>query len=382
MAGAGQAGCAIVDSIFEHGRVGELATPIAFNSTIRDLQNLSNIDREAWYGVTEGRGLVPGDTAGFEEQVTGGFGRDPQKADNAIGSEVEQIATACSAQYGDGTPPFAFLFLGLGGGTGCGIAPYIAQAISNNDSNTEIIAVGVLPNTAGQVGEDGPSATRQSWNSIYGLRRLEEHVDGIILVDNQRLAFEDAAEGRFSEFNSYVAAAIVDLISGPILERIDPGRYDDLDTPVIDLQDIVTSLTLSGGRTGYAMLGRAVTQTRSLPGYILPYVGNKSVDGASLSRLAVSKRSVENLSPEDAKKAIGQVRAPARYLTDDSYRIELSVIRGLLDSYCSEVNLGMTLTQRNLASFTTLLTYEKSDIPRIGEITRIAEDHDEAVSPL
>jgi hypothetical protein len=42
----------------------------------------------------------------------------------------------------------------------------------------------------------------------------------------------------------------------------------------------------------------------------------------------------------------------------------------------------MTLTQRNLASFTTLLTYEKSDIPRIGEITRIAEDHDEAVSPL
>ncbi|MFC6784434.1 hypothetical protein ACFQFH_00685 [Halobaculum halobium] len=186
-----------MDSVFSHQRVAQLATPIAFNSTIRDLQNLSNIEREAWYGVSEGSGLVPGTTAGFEEEVTGGFGRDPEKADAALAGQQPQLVDAYEERFGDGSPPFAFLFLGLGGGTGCGIAPHLAEAIREyGGSSTDIIAVAVLPNTAGQVtGDDGPSATRQATNAIYGLDRLEEHVDGVILIDNQRLAYEDAAEG-------------------------------------------------------------------------------------------------------------------------------------------------------------------------------------------
>ena len=375
--GAGQAGCSLVDSVFSHQRVAQLATPVAFNSTIRDLQNLSNIEREAWYGVSEGSGLVPGTTAGFEEEVTGGFGRDPEKADAALAGQQPQLVDAYQERFGDGAPPFAFLFLGLGGGTGCGIAPNLAEAIAEyGGPSTDIIAVAVLPNTAGQVtGDDGPSATRQAANAVYGLDRLEEHVDGVVLIDNQRLAYEDAAEGRFSEYNDYAASAIVDLISGPILERINPGEYDDLDAPVIDLQDVVTSLTLDDGGVGYAALGRSVTMTRSLPGYLLPFVGRKSVDGATLSRLAVSKRSVEDVNPTDAAKAIGQVRAPAPYLVDDDYRIQVSVIRGLLDSYCPEVNIGMTLTKRNLASFTTLLTFAREDISRIAEIEDLAAEH-------
>ena len=380
--GAGQAGCALVDAVFDHKRVAQLATPIAFNSTIRDLQNLSNVGRESWYGVAEGSGLVPGNTAGFEEEVTGGFGRDPEKADEAISGQQGELVEAYGEQFGEGTPPFAFLFLGLGGGTGCGIAPHLAEAITEYaGQSTDIIAVAVLPNTAGQVTEDdGPSATRQATNTIYGLDRLEEHVDGVVLVDNQRLAYEDAAEGRFSEYNEYVAAAVVDLMSGPILERIDPGKYDNLDAPVIDLQDIVTSLTLNNGGVGYAALGRSVTMTRSLPGYIIPFVGRKSVDGATISRLAVSKRSVEDLTPADAVKAIGQVRAPVPYLVDDDYRIQVSVIRNLLDSYCPEVNIGMTLTKRNLASFTTLLTFAREDIERLQEIEDLAVEHAVGVS--
>ncbi|MFC6784433.1 hypothetical protein [Halobaculum halobium] len=121
--------------------------------------------------------------------------------------------------------------------------------------------------------------------------------------------------------------------------------------------------------------------TRSLPGYLLPFIGRKSVDGATLSRLAVSKRSVEDVSPADAVKAIGQVRAPAPYLVDDDYRIQVSVIRGLLDSYCPEVNIGMTLTKRNLASFTTLLTFAREDISRLSEIEDLAAEHAAGVTP-
>ena len=373
--GAGQAGCALLDSVFAHHRIAQLATPVAFNSTIRDLQNLSNVSREAWYGVAQGEGLVPGTTAGFEERVTGGFGRDPQAADAAISGQGDRIADALTEQFGEGSPSFAFLFLGLGGGTGCGIAPHIADAIrATSDPSLDIIAVAVLPNTSGSIDRDDDqvTATRQAKNALYGLDRLEAAVDGIVLVDNQRLAYEDAAEGRFHEYNEYVAAAIVDLISGPVLERIDPGKYEDLDAPVVDLQDVVTSLTLAGGGVGYAALGRAVTMTRSLHGYLVPFVGKRPVDGATLSRLAVSKRSVADVDPADATKAIGQVRAPHDYISGDR-RIEVSLIRHLLDSYCSEVNIGMTLTERNLASFTTLLTYAREDIGRIAELESLAE---------
>ncbi len=78
--GAGQAGSAIVDEIFGHKNIRRIATPLVFNSTVRDLQNLSNIGEEFWYGIAEQYGLVPGTTEGFEERVTGGFGRNPVEA--------------------------------------------------------------------------------------------------------------------------------------------------------------------------------------------------------------------------------------------------------------------------------------------------------------
>src|SRR6056297_2612137 len=250
-AGTGQAGSAIVDDVFGHRRVSTPASPLVFNSTIRDLRNLSNVDEANQYGIAERHGLVERGTPGFEEQVTGGFGRNPVRADQVMSDNREELLDTLSTHFDDenGAPgdiPFAFVCLGLGGGTGCGIAPHVADAIKEyTDGVAQVIAVAVLPNTKGPVSEDDEkiSAGRQAWNTVYGLDRLEETVDGIILVDNQRLAYEDAAEGRFSEYNEYVASAMVDLISGPVLERIDPGEYDDVDPPVVDIQDIVTSLS-------------------------------------------------------------------------------------------------------------------------------------------
>ena len=372
--GAGQAGCALVDSVFDNERISTLATPVAVNSTARDLQNLSNVGSESWYGIAQGTGLVAGDTTGFEEQVQGGFGREPREADAVASDLVGPMADAFQEQFGEGTPSFAFVFVGLGGGTGCGIGPHVVEAIREfSGPETDVITVAVLPNTKGDVREDDDtvSAVRQAENAVYGLDRLEPVSDGIVLVDNQRLAFEDAAEGRFGEFNEYVATGIVDLISGAVLERIDPGEYESFDPQTVDLQDVVTSLTLPDG-TGYAALGRPVVRTRSLAGYFLPFVGRQSVDGDTLADLAVTKRSVADLSPSLAKKAIGQIRAPERYVADDDYRIEVSVVRSRLDSYCSEVNMGLMLTERNLASFTTLLTFTRGDVDRIAELESLA----------
>lgn len=391
--GAGQAGSAIVDEVFGHKNISKIAHPIVFNSTIRDLQNLSNISSDHWYGIAEQYGLVEGGTAGFEEQVTGGFGRNPVQADEVMAQHRGAIRDALDEQLSRATTeegteeeadiPFAFLFVGLGGGTGCSISPYIADAITEYTNGvSQIIAVCVLPNTQGPVGEDDAETTpsRQAWNARYGLNRLENAVDGIVLVDNQRLAYHNAAEGQFTEYNQFIADGIVDLVSGPILERIDRSEYD-VDPPIIDLQDVVTSLTIGapGGSTqpGYASLCRSVMMTRSLPGYLLPFVGQQEITATDLWDRARLKQTLDDVEIEDTEKAIGLLRAPSQYIRDSEYRINTSKFRSTLTMHCNEVNLGVTLTKRNLASFTCLLTFAREDIARIQEIERLAEEYEQ-----
>jgi hypothetical protein len=390
--GAGQAGSAIVDEIFDHKDMSKIATPLVFNSTIRDLQNLSNIESDNWQGVAEQHGLVQGGTPGFEERVTGGFGRNPVRADEVAHDNYDEFVDVLDQQLiGEGDTeragqsadiPFAFVCFGLGGGTGCGIAPHICRAISEySDDTTGIIAICVLPNTEGPVDaeDEDVNASRQAWNTQYGLDRIENVVDGIVLVDNQRLSYHEAAEGKFTEYNEYIASSIVDLVSGSALERIDRGQFD-VDPPIIDIQDIITSLSFDvqgiNPEPGYASLGRSVMMTKSLRGYLVPFLGKKEIDTATLSQLTGTKQTVADIDLEEAEKAIGLLRAPSRYIVDSEYRIDTSVLRRFLGSKCDEVNMGATLTKRNLTSFTTLFTFRREDLSRIAEIEALATEYE------
>ncbi|WP_231851042.1 FtsZ/tubulin family protein [Halobacterium salinarum] len=376
--GTGQAGSAIVDDVFANEGMRIEGAPLALNSTVRDLENLSNIGDDRWIGISESDGLVPGTEAGFEERVTGGFGRRPERADETMEDHRQDLVSMLGERFGEvGNVPFAFVFLGLGGGTGCGIAPHVIEAIRGYAAgDVKVIAIGILPNTQDPVfdaSDDEVSAGRQAKNTVYGLDRLEDTADGIVLVDNQRLGYEDAAEGRFSEYNEYVAGSIVDLVAGPVVEQIDPGEFEDVDAPIIDIQDIVTSLSL-GEETGYGTIGRSVEMTKSLPGYFLPGVGKQDVDAAELAYTAQAKQSVEAVSFADAQKALANVRAPREYISG-SRRIDVSEIRRRLRGHTSEVNLGMVPSNRNLVSCTTLYTFRREDVDRIDEIEEIAETH-------
>ena len=395
--GAGQAGSSIVDEIFAHKNMGQIATPLVFNSTIRDLQKLQNIGRDNWYGVAEGPGLVPGTMDGFEEQVTGGFGRNPVRADEVMaenrdildGTLRDELSERAEEEDGETTSteaniPFAFVFCGLGGGTGCGITPHLIKAIDDyTDGACKTIAVCVLPNTQGPVGQtddETASPSRQAWNARYGLSRIEDEADGIILVDNQRLSYHEAAEGQFTDLNEYIAASMVDLVSGTVLERIDRSEYD-VDLPIIDIQDIVTSLSFGLGgeqsETGYASMGRSVQMTQSLSGYLLPFVGGKTVDASALAHLSDLKQTVEGVDTQEARKAIGLLRAPSKYVAGTEYQVDTSKLRSFLTTRCDEVNLGVTLTKRNLVSFTTLFTYRREDLDRLAELESLAAEYEQ-----
>ena len=425
--GAGQAGSAIVDAIFEYTDesilglfestdISTLGRPLVFNSTMRDLQNLSNVPPEDQYGIAQQHGLVEGTEPGFEEMVTGGFGRRPTDADEVMSEHAAELQTVFRRKFGsrtrratatdegadkeadEGRPPgqsesiqFAFLFLGLGGGTGCGIAPHIARQIKEfTDEQTKIVAVTILPNTRSQDGADGgeSSSGRQAWNARYGLERLESEVDGIILVDNQRISYLDSAGGEFSQYNEYVAAAIHDLVAGPVLNSVDASEIDGVDTPDIDVRDIVTSLSFgmtgNDSRAGYGAIGRSVTMTKSLGGYLVPSLGKRTIDSAALLRLSTTKQTLAKISVTDAQKAISLIRAPSENLGGGDYSLKTGTVKQSLEQSCQqgEVNIGVALSDRNLASVTTLLTYRREDIQRLAEIEAAAEAYERNTEEL
>ena len=417
--GAGQAGSAIVDAIFDYTDnsmlglfestdIATLGQPLVFNSTIRDLQNLSNVSEEDQYGVAQQHGLIQGTEPGFEEMVTGGFGRNPVDADEVMADHADELQTILGAKFGTRSAAgsgeeaaessndtdaiqFTFLFVGLGGGTGCGISPHIAQGIKEfTDDRTKVVAVAVLPNTRGGVEDDDGevSAGRQAWNARYGLNRLESAVDGIVLVDNQRISYLDSAGGEFGEYNEYIAAAFHDIVVGPMLSNVDASEIDGVDTPDIDVRDIVTSLSfgVAGGESqpGYGAIGRSVTMTQSLSGYLLPYIGQRDVDSAALARLSASKQSLSKADPNDAQKAIALVRAPSANLGAGTHNIETGTIKEYLERSCqlNEVNIGVALSGRNLASVVTLLTYRREDLDRLDEIEAAAEAYEQETEEL
>jgi cell division GTPase FtsZ len=386
--GAGQAGTQIVDQIFAHDNIDLRAEPIAFNSTIQDLERLNNIPQDRWYGVSESDGLVSGTVRGFEEQVTGGFGQTPTKADRVMRRNEGEVHRVLDEVYEEleadpSTLQYAFVFLGLGGGTGCGIAPHIARQIrSYAESEMDIVSMAVLPNTklvnqGAQVDDDAAldNQIQQCENAVFGLDNLEDEVESIMLVDNQRLALDVAEGNEYSEYNRYVADAFLDIVLGAERERTDVQL--DVQMQDVDLQDLIRFIDGDGFRAGYATVGRGVRQTESLLGYLLPgSIGRQPIQETGLIADSIDKQTLDGFSPNEATSAVAVAQAPGWCWDDKS--IALGSVYDELGYYCANVNAGWAVTKRNLASVTTAFGFDREDIDRIAEIERIAEREGQA----
>jgi len=106
-------------------------------------------------------------------EVTKGLGAG---SDPAIGEQAAK-EDETSLKKAIGSPDLAFITCGLGGGTGSGAAPIVAELAKKAGALT--IAVVTLPfNNEGVL----------RWeNARYGLERLRNHVDAIIVIPNQKL---------------------------------------------------------------------------------------------------------------------------------------------------------------------------------------------------
>ncbi|HEY3371049.1 MAG TPA: cell division protein FtsZ [Prolixibacteraceae bacterium] len=153
--GVGGGGCNAVKHMFEEGIVG--VDFIICNTDAQAMQN-NPVPIRIQLGVTltEGRGA----------------GNLPEQGEQAAIENLDDIRNVL-----EGTTKMVFITAGMGGGTGTGAAPVIAQLARELGILT--IAVVTLP---------APSEGRRRYDQARaGIEKLKEHVDSMLVISNEKL---------------------------------------------------------------------------------------------------------------------------------------------------------------------------------------------------
>ncbi len=191
--GCGGAGCNAVTWLFNKGISG--ATIYGVNTDALHL-SITKADEKILIGKELTRGL--------------GCGGYPQKGREAAKESLSELKRAASGA------DMVFINVGLGGGTGTGAAPVIAQLAK--ESGAVVIAVATMPFDCEKARQD---------KAEFGLQELTEVVDTAILIDNNRLvdiAGNLPMEQAFAVANELVSTmikGIVETITLPSLINLD-----------------------------------------------------------------------------------------------------------------------------------------------------------------
>lgn len=141
-----------------------------------------------------------------------GAGCDPEKGRKAATESIDDIRKSLQ-----GNTEMVFITAGMGGGTGTGAAPVIAQVAKEMGKLT--VAVVTLP-----FRDEGPEFIKRA---VLGIRELKKHVDSLLIIDNQKLykVFGELtifdAFPRADEVLSTAVRSIADIINRPGFINVD-----------------------------------------------------------------------------------------------------------------------------------------------------------------
>lgn len=151
--GCGGGGCNTVDRIAKEGIHG--AELVAVNTDAQDLK----------YSSADTKLLIGKETCNGR-----GAGSVPKRGEESAREDIEQIEEIVQDQ------DMVFITAGMGGGTGTGAAPVVAEVASEHALTISVVTT---PFTA-----EGKARLD---NAEGGLRRLQDHSDTVIVVPNDRL---------------------------------------------------------------------------------------------------------------------------------------------------------------------------------------------------
>ena len=209
--GCGGGGCNTIERMNEVGIKG--ATTFAVNTDAQDLLS-TRADKKLLIGKKLTRGL--------------GSGSDPQIGESAAKESVEQIESVLTES------DLAFITCGLGGGTGTGSAPVVAEIAKKMKALT--VAIVTLPFTV--------EGRKRMENAMFGLERLQEHTDTIIVIPNDKI-LEIAPDLPINAAFKVADEVLTNAVKGITEMVTKPGLIN------LDFADLRTILN----RGGAAMIG-------------------------------------------------------------------------------------------------------------------------------
>ncbi len=280
--GCGGGGCNAVDRMIDSGVQG-----IDFISINSDNQALART--KATIKVQIG------------EKVTRGLGcgADPSIGEKAAEESKDEIAEAIS------NTDMLFITAGMGGGTGTGSAPVVAQIAQE----LGILTVAVVTRPFAFEG------ARRAQNAERGIRELEKYVDALVVVSNDKLLEVVDDDTSFEEaFNmadqvlKFGVAGISDLVAIPGLINLD----------LADVRRVMTKAGVChmgiGRASGEGRATAAVKQAINSPlldttieganGVIINFTGGRNMKLQEID--AAAKLVQESVSPE-AEIIVGAV---------------------------------------------------------------------------
>lgn len=231
--GIGGGGCNAVNRMIEEGVQG-----IEFIAVNTDHQALlrSKASEAIQIGEKVTRGL--------------GAGAQPDVGQKAAEENIEEISNVIEGS------DMLFITAGMGGGTGTGAAPIVAQVAEK----LGILTVGVVTLPFRFEG------SRRRQNAEKGIRELQNHVDSLIVVPNEKLleiasddTSLDEAFGLADRILQYGVSSISDLVAVPGLINLD----------LADVRRVMTDAGVChmgiGRGSGESRAATAVKQAMSSP---------------------------------------------------------------------------------------------------------------------
>ncbi|MCP4639385.1 MAG: cell division protein FtsZ [bacterium] len=189
-----------------------------------------------------------------------GAGARPEVAEEAARQDRDQIAEALAGA------DMIFLTAGLGGGTGTGAAPVVAEVARETGALT--VSIVTLP--------FGFENKQRMDNAMKGLAALQEHSDSLIVIPNDRLALlcqeNTSFLGAFRLADEVLhngVRAISELITVPGLINLD---FADVRTTMVQSGRALMGIGMADGDN------RAVRAAEEA--IVCPLLEHSSIDGA------------------------------------------------------------------------------------------------------
>lgn len=358
MIGFGQAGGKILDRFLEYDSTrgtGIIGHAVAVNSAKADLMGLDYVPNEN--RVLIGQSVVKGH----------GTGTEPELGEKCTEEDLEEIQSAIDRMVSSEIDAF-LIIAGLGGGTGSGGAPVLAEHLQRLYVEP-IYGLGVLPSR-----DEGGIYNR---NAARSFQIFAENVDNLLAFDNDafKTGGESLGEG-YNEINDEIITRFGALFSAGEVEAMG----DNIAESVVDASEIINTL----GEHGISSIGYAsepVQVKQQSKGLLDRFRGGNDQNGfassgdatnqiTSLVRKATLGKLTLQCEVGSTERALLLVTGPPQALN----RKGIDKARKWLENQteCMEVRAGdYPLPNEDKVAAIVVLS-GVTDIPRVKEMQRMA----------